>query len=91
MDDVGGLLLLAIACKQLKVPYIASGGIGSGIQLTAALALGAEGINMGTRFMATVEAPIHPNIKKALVDSDQTRTTTILRYLTMLLFITKRG
>lgn len=81
MDDVGGLLLLAIACKQLKVPFIASGGIGTGIQLAAALALGAEGINMGTRFMATVEAPIHENIKRKLVESDQTRTTTILRSL----------
>lgn len=79
MDDVGGMLLLAIACKQLQVPFIASGGIGEGIQLAAALALGAEGINMGTRFMATEEAPIHANIKKALVDADQTSTTTILR------------
>jgi len=81
MDDVGGLLLLAIACKNLNVPFIASGGIGDGVQLAACLALGAEGINMGTRFMATKEAPIHENIKKALVESDQTNTTTILRTL----------
>lgn len=79
MDDVGGLLLFAVAAKQLNVPFIASGGIGDGIQLTACLALGAEGINMGTRFMATKEAAIHDGIKKALVDGDQTSTMTILR------------
>lgn len=87
MDDVGSFLLLAIACKKLNVPFIASGGIGTGIQLAAALALGAEGINMGTRFMATVEAPIHVNIKKALVDSDQTCTTLILRYYAFALYL----
>merc|ERR1719265_1417048 len=79
MDDVGGLLLFAVAAKKLKVPFIASGGIGDGYQLAACLALGAEGINMGTRFMATREAAIHQNIKQALVDGDQTGTMTILR------------
>jgi len=79
MDDVGGLLLFAIAAKHLQVPFIASGGIGDGNQLAACLALGAEGINMGTRFMATKEAAIHDNIKQALVDGDQTSTMTILR------------
>lgn len=79
MDDIGGLLLFAIAAKHLKVPFIASGGIGDGNQLAACLALGAEGINMGTRFMATKEAAIHDNIKKALVDGDATSTMTILR------------
>jgi len=81
MDDVGGFVLFAVAARQLGVPWIASGGVGTGIQLAAALALGAEGVNMGTRFMATVEAPIHINIKQGLVDSDHTQTTTILRTL----------
>jgi len=80
-DDVGNLVLLAKAAKKLKVPFIASGGIGTGSQLAAVLALGAEGINMGTRFMATIEAPIHDNIKKALVDSDERQTTHIFRTL----------
>jgi len=79
MDDIGGLLLFAVAARQLKVPFIASGGIGDGNQLAACLALGAEGINMGTRFMATKEAAIHDKIKQALVDGDQTGTMTILR------------
>jgi len=80
-DDVGNLILLAKAAKKLKAPFIASGGIGTGTQLAACLALGAEGINMGTRFMATVEAPIHDNIKKALVDSDERQTTHVFRTL----------
>merc|ERR1719261_1894845 len=79
MDDIGGLLLFAIAAKGLKVPFIASGGIGDGNQLAACLALGAEGVNMGTRFMATKEAFIHDKIKQVLVDGDQTGTMTILR------------
>ena len=54
-DDVGNFVLLALAAKKVGIPYIASGGIGDGKQLAAALALGADGINMGTRFMATVE------------------------------------
>lgn len=81
MDDVGGLVLFAMACRELGAPFIASGGIGTGIQLAACLALGADGINMGTRFMATVEAPMHINIKQALVDNDHTKTGLILRSL----------
>lgn len=80
-DDVGGLVLFAMACRELGAPFIASGGIGTGIQLAACLALGADGINMGTRFMATVEAPIHINIKQALVEGDHTKTMLILRSL----------
>jgi len=80
-DDVGGLVLFALACKELGAPFIASGGIGTGIQLAACLALGADGINMGTRFMATVEAPIHINVKQALVEGDHTKTMLILRSL----------
>lgn len=81
MDDVGGLLLFAIAARELQVPFIASGGIGDGKQLAACLALGAEGINMGTRFMATQECNIHANIKKTLVDANHTNTRLILRTL----------
>jgi len=80
-EDVGGLVLLAMACKDLGAPFLASGGIGTGIQLAACLALGADGINMGTRFMATVEAPIHMNIKQALVDAEVSNTMLILRSL----------
>jgi NAD(P)H-dependent flavin oxidoreductase YrpB (nitropropane dioxygenase family) len=80
-DDIGGLVLFAQACRELGAPFIASGGIGTGIQLAACLALGADGINMGTRYMATVEAPIHINIKQALVDGDATKTMLILRTL----------
>jgi len=79
MDDVGGLLLFAIAAKKLEIPFIASGGIGDGKQLAAVLAQGAEGINMGTRFMATQECNIHQNIKDTLVKSNHTDTMTILR------------
>jgi nitronate monooxygenase len=84
MADTGGLLLFAMAAKAFKpkgIRWIASGGIGNGAQLAACLAMGADGVNMGTRFMATTEAPIHDNIKKALVDGDNTSTTLILRSL----------
>lgn len=84
MADTGGLVLFAMAAKafkERKINWIASGGIGNGAQLAACLALGAAGVNLGTRFMATVEAPIHQNIKQALVDGDNTQTTLILRSL----------
>jgi len=80
-DDIPGLILLARAAEELKVPYVASGGMGNARSLVAALALGADGINMGTRFMATVEAPIHPNVKQTLVDSDELSTRLIMRTL----------
>lgn len=80
-DDVGGLVLLALAAKSLKVPYIASGGIGNGRGLAAALALGACGVNCGTLFMATEECYIHDNIKKVIVDAKETDTTHIFRTL----------
>eukprot|EP00298_Acanthocystis_sp_HF-20_P003980 c14326_g1_i1.p1 GENE.c14326_g1_i1~~c14326_g1_i1.p1 ORF type:complete len:351 (+),score=168.20 c14326_g1_i1:58-1053(+) len=80
-DDIGNFFLLAKAGRVLSVPFVASGGVGVGSQLAAALAMGAEGVNMGTRFMATVEAPIHPNIKKALVDGDEKSTTHVFRTL----------
>lgn len=80
-DDIPGLILLPIARDALKIPIIASGGFGNGRGLVAALALGAEGINMGTRFLATKEAPVHQNIKNALVDADERQTSLIFRTL----------
>ena len=80
-DDIGGLVLIRAAAKVLKIPVIASGGIGDGYGLAAALALGAEGVNMGTRFCATVEAPIHQNVKDLLVASSERDTNLILRTL----------
>lgn len=80
-DDVGGLILFAVAAKQVRVPLIASGGIGDGRGMAAALALGAEGINMGTRFCATVEAPIHDNIKQMIVNKSERDTQLIFRTL----------
>ncbi|KAI5481445.1 2-nitropropane dioxygenase [Pseudohyphozyma bogoriensis] len=80
-DDVGGLVLLALAAKNLNIPYIASGGIGDGRGLAAALALGAAGVNCGTLFMATEESYIHPNIKKAIVNATERDTTHIFRTL----------
>jgi NADH:quinone reductase (non-electrogenic) len=80
-DDVPGLVLIPIAAKRLRIPILASGGIGDGRGLAAALVLGAEGINMGTRFCATVEAPIHDNIKRALVDANECDTRLMFRTL----------
>jgi len=80
-EDVGGLILIPAAAKQLSVPIVASGGIGDGRGLAAALVLGAEGINMGTRFCATVEAPMHDDIKQALVNATERDTRLIFRTL----------
>jgi NAD(P)H-dependent flavin oxidoreductase YrpB (nitropropane dioxygenase family) len=78
-DDVPGLVLIPAAADRLKIPMIASGGFGDGRGLVAALALGAEGINMGTRFCATVEAPIHENVKRFIVANDERATNLIFR------------
>jgi NADH:quinone reductase (non-electrogenic) len=78
-DDVGGLVLLAAAIRKLRIPIIASGGIGDGRGMAAALSLGADGINMGTRFCATREAPIHDDIKSALVRASERETKLIFR------------
>lgn len=78
-DDVGGLVLIPAAADALKVPIIASGGFCDGRGLIAALALGAEGINMGTRFMLTKEAPIHPNVKEWLLNFTERDTMLLLR------------
>jgi len=80
-DDVTNLVLLPAASKALSIPFIASGGLGNGQGLAAALCLGAEGINMGTRFMATQEAPVHENIKQAMVDANERDTALIFRTL----------
>ncbi|NMV38088.1 NAD(P)H-dependent flavin oxidoreductase [Ralstonia insidiosa] len=80
-DDVGGLVLIPAAARVLKIPVIASGGIADGRGLAAALVLGAEGVNMGTRFCATREAPIHDNIKRALVNASERDTALIFRTL----------
>jgi len=80
-DDVPGLVLIPIAAKRLRIPILASGGIGDGRGFAAALVLGAEGINMGTRFCATVEAPIHDNIKRALVNANECDTRLMFRTL----------
>jgi len=78
-DDIPGLILIPAAADKVRIPMIASGGFGDGRGLVAALALGAEGINMGTRFCATVEAPIHPRIKQFIVDNDERSTNLIFR------------
>ena len=78
-DDVPGLILIPAAADRLKIPMIASGGFGDARGLVAALALGADGINMGTRFCATVEAPIHDNVKRFLVANDERATNLIFR------------
>jgi NAD(P)H-dependent flavin oxidoreductase YrpB (nitropropane dioxygenase family) len=78
-DDIPGLILIPAAADRLKIPMLASGGFGDGRGLVAALALGADGINMGTRFCATKEAPIHDNFKASLVAGDERSTDLIFR------------
>jgi NAD(P)H-dependent flavin oxidoreductase YrpB (nitropropane dioxygenase family) len=82
-DDIGTMVLIPRVVDSVKIPVIASGGIGDGRGLVAALALGAEGIEMGTRFIATQECIAHPNYKQALVQSSETGTTIIKRSLGM--------
>jgi len=80
-DDVTNMILLPIAARRLQIPFIASGGLGDGKGLAAALAMGAEGINMGTRFMVTKEAPIHDNVKQRMVQASELDTSLIYRSL----------
>ena len=80
-DDVPGLILLPRAAEALTIPFLASGGMADGRSLVAALALGAEGINMGTRFIATREAPVHERVKQALVAASERDTRLIMRAL----------
>ena len=78
-DDIPGLILIPAAADKVKIPMLASGGFGDGRGLVAALALGADGINMGTRFCATKEAPIHDGIKQAMVANDERATELMFR------------
>ena len=78
-DDIPGLILIPAAADKVKIPLLASGGFGDGRGLAAALALGADGINMGTRFTATVEAPIAQAFKDAMVANDERSTDLIFR------------
>lgn len=80
-DDIPNMILLPRAAEELKIPFVASGGMGTASQLVAALALGADGINMGTRFIATKEAPVHDNVKKALIAASELDTRLIMRPL----------
>jgi len=80
-DDIPGLILIPVAADRVKIPMLASGGFGDARGLVAALALGADGINMGTRFCATQEAPIHDNFKQQMVANDERGTDLIFRTL----------
>src|SRR5689334_18822230 len=78
-DDIPGLILIPATADKVKIPIIASGGFGDARGLVAALALGAEGISMGTRFLATKEAPIHDDVKRKICDNDERQTDLIYR------------
>ena len=80
-DDIPNLVLLPVARDKIKIPMIASGGLGDARGLVAVLALGADGMNMGTRFMATQEAPVHENVKQQMVENDELTTDLIFRTL----------
>jgi len=80
-DDVPNFILLPRAADELKIPFVASGGMADGRSLVAALAMGADGMNMGTRFIATKEAPVHENVKKALVAASELDTRLVMRPL----------
>ena len=80
-DDVPNFILLPRAAESLKIPFVASGGMADGRSLVAALALGAEGMNMGTRFIATKEAPVHENVKLAIVAASELDTRLVMRPL----------
>ena len=80
-DDVPNFILLPRAAEELEIPFVASGGMADGRSLVAALSLGADGMNMGTRFMATKEAPVHDNVKQALVAASELDTRLVMRPL----------
>ena len=80
-DDIPNFILLPRAADELKIPFVASGGMADGRSLVAALAMGAEGMNMGTRFIATKEAPVHENVKKAIVAASELDTRLVMRPL----------
>lgn len=80
-DDVTNFILLPRAAEELSIPFVSSGGMADARSLVASLAMGAEGMNMGTRFIATKEAPVHPNVKQALVEASELDTRLIMRGL----------
>ncbi|MFT5160967.1 MAG: NAD(P)H-dependent flavin oxidoreductase YrpB (nitropropane dioxygenase family) [Paracoccaceae bacterium] len=80
-DDIPNMILLPRAADELEIPFVSSGGQADARSLVASLAMGAEGMNMGTRFMATVEAPIHQNVKNAIVAASELDTRLIMRSL----------
>ncbi len=80
-DDIPNFILLPRAADEPKIPFVASGGMADGRSLVAALALGADGVNMGTRFMATKEAPIHENVKQAILKATELDMTLVMRPL----------
>ncbi|MCJ8501093.1 NAD(P)H-dependent flavin oxidoreductase [Desulfatitalea alkaliphila] len=80
-DDIPNMILLPRAAEELKIPFVASGGMADGRSLVAGLALGADGINMGTRFIATREAPVHENVKNAIVAASELDTRLVMRPL----------
>ena len=80
-DDVPNMILLPRAADELKIPFVASGGMADARSLVAALAMGADGMNMGTRFIATQEAPVHPNVKQAILNATELDTRLIMRPL----------
>ena len=80
-EDVTSLVLIPLAVDTVTIPVVASGGFGDGRGLVAALALGAEGVNMGTRFMATQEAPVHPKVKEGLIRASERDTLLVMRSL----------
>lgn len=80
-DDIPNMILLPRAAEELTIPFVASGGMADERSLVASLALGAEGINMGTRFLATVEAPVHDNVKKAILAASELDTRLVMRPL----------
>ena len=80
-DDIPNMILLPRAADELKIPFVASGGMADGRSLVASLAMGAEGINMGTRFIATKEAPVHENVKQAIIAASELDTRLVMRPL----------
>jgi NADH:quinone reductase (non-electrogenic) len=80
-DDIPNMILLPRAAEELKIPFVASGGMADGRSLVASLALGADGMNMGTRFIATKEAPVHERVKEAIVAASELDTRLVMRPL----------
>jgi len=80
-DDIPNFILLPRAADELEIPFVSSGGMADGRSLVASLAMGAQGMNMGTRFIATKEAPVHENVKRAIVEASELDTRLVMRPL----------